>query len=107
MKDLKYESIKIQKYFTRSDISIEQNKIIFKFKTSMSYFGENYRAGRDKVICPLCESHVDNQKLSFICPEIKNKVVICGKISDIYREDIKLETVEVIQKFTQIRNLEA
>ena len=72
----------------------------------MSYFGENYRAGRDKVICPLCESHVDNQELSFICPEIKNKVVICGKMSDIYRDDIKLETVEAIQKITQIRNLE-
>ena len=80
--------------------------LIFKFRTRMSDFGENYRAGRDKVICPLFESHVDNQELSYICPEIKNKVVICGKISDIYREDIKLETVEAIQKITQIRNLE-
>ena len=106
MKDLKYESIKIQKYFTRSDLSIEQKKLLFKFRTRMSDFGENYRAGREKVICPLCESHVDNQKLSFICPEIKNKVVICGKMSDIYRDDIKLETVEAIQKITQIRNLE-
>ena len=106
MKDLKYESIKIQKYFTRSDLSIEQKKLLFKFRTRMSDFGENYRAGREKVICPLCESHVDNQELSFICPDIKNKVVISGKISDIYMEDIKLETVEVIQKITQIRNLE-
>ena len=66
MKDLKYESIKIQKYFTRSDLSIEQKKLLFKFRTRMSDFGENYRAGRDKVICPLRESHMDNQELSYL-----------------------------------------
>ena len=103
MKNLKYEGIKTQKYFTRTDISIEQKKIIFKYRTRMADFGQNYRGGREKVICPLCESHVDSQELSLICPEIKNKVVISGSISDIYKEDIELETVEAIEKITQIR----
>ena len=64
----------------------------------MADFGKNHRGGREKVICPLCESHVDSQELSYICPEIKNRVVISGSISDIYKEDIKLETVEAIEK---------
>ena len=46
LKKLKYEGIKIQNYFSRTDINNEQKQIIFQFRTRMSNFGENYRGGQ-------------------------------------------------------------
>ena len=103
MKNMNYEEIKIQKYLIREDISYEQKKIVFKFRTQMAIFGENYRGGRVEVICPLCETHLDKQELSYECPTIKKEVAITGSFSDIYSEEIELNTVETIKKITEVR----
>ena len=58
----------------------------------MSPFGENFRGGQEKVICPLCNNHMDSQSLALNCEEIRKEVQIKLKIEDIYREHITLET---------------
>ena len=103
MENINYEDFKIQRYFTREDIKIEQKKIIFKFRTRMAKFGQNYRGGKEKIVCPLCESHLDNQELSYICPVIRNEFKISGSSSDIYSEEIHKNTVETIEKIVEIR----
>ena len=69
----------------------------------MAEFGENYRGGRSQVMCPLCETHLDNQELSYQCLEIRSKLKIMGKIEDIFKEEISLETAETIEKITELR----
>ena len=49
MKNLQYEDIQVQDYLTRCDINTEQKKLIFKYRTRMAEFGENYRGGRTQV----------------------------------------------------------
>ena len=66
----------------------------------MAKFGQNYRGGKEKIVCPLCESHLDNQELSYICPVIRNE---CKCSSDIYSEEIHKNTVETIEKIVEIR----
>ena len=102
MENIYYEDFEIQRYFTREDIKIEQKKIIFKFRTRMAKFGQNYRGGNEKIVCPLCDSHLDNQELSYICPVIRIELKISGSSSDIYSEEIHKNTVETIEKLLKL-----
>ena len=103
MKNLTYESLRIQNYFTRTDITIEEKKTIFKYRTRMADFGENYKGGRGQVSCPLCGTHPDKQELSYECRYIKEKLNLNGSFSEIYGENIEKQTVETLEKITQIR----
>ena len=69
----------------------------------MAEFGENYRGGRSQVMCPLCHLHLDNQELSYQCSEIRSEIKIIGKIEDIYKDEISLDTAETIEKISELR----
>ena len=103
MENINYEDLKIQTYFTRQDIRTEQKKILFKFRTRMARFGQNYRGGKEKIVYPLCDSHIDNQDLSYICPVIRKEVKIRGSSSDIYCQEINKNTVETLEKIVEVR----
>ena len=69
----------------------------------MARFGQNYRGGKEKIVCPLCDSHIDNQDLSYICPVIRKEVKIRGSSSDIYCQEINKNTVETLEKIVEVR----
>ena len=103
MENLVYKELKMQRYMLNDELNPNQKKILFKFRTRMAEFGENYRGGRAQVICPLCNVHLDNQEMSYQCPQIKSEVQIEGKIEDIYKEEINVKTVKTIAKITEVR----
>ena len=69
----------------------------------MEKFCENFRGGNGPATCPLCKLHLDNQEMSFQCPVIKSEITISGDIKDVYKEDIKMETVRTITKISELR----
>ena len=69
----------------------------------MSNFGENYRGGRDQVNCPLCDEHQDKQELSYTCQVIKDEVEVKGNFEEIYSDNISVQTIETLQKITELR----
>ena len=71
--NLEYDAIEMQSYFLREDVKIEQKRLIFKYRTRMAEYGENFQAGRHFVI------HI----LTVNCPLIKTRAKISGSISDI------------------------
>ena len=101
MANVAYDELKIQKYMLRDDIKVEQKRLIFKHRTRMAEYGENFRGGKDQVFCPFCKLHLDSQERSYSCPVISADVEIVGSIQNIYSDDIKLETVETIKKITE------
>ena len=103
MNNLDYEGIKMQNYFSRNDLKNEQKQIIFKFRTRMANFGENYRGSRDQVNCPLCDTHPDKQELSYTCKVIQNEVQPAGEFEDIYSDEISLHTIETLEKIMEVR----
>ena len=103
MNNLQYENIEIQDYFLRKDINNEQKKLIFKFRTRMANFGENFKGGRSQVNCPLCKTHPDKQELSYICPFINSKMEVEGDMNEIYGNNINKNTIETIEKITNLR----
>ena len=49
LKNISYcNEMKIQDYFVREDLNTKQKKLIFKLRTRMAEFGENYRGGPKK-----------------------------------------------------------
>ena len=69
----------------------------------METFGENFRGGGGPAMCPLCDTHLDNQALSLQCPVIKNEVGGKSDIKEVFEDHIKLESVETIMKIMKIR----
>ena len=103
MENLSYSDLQIQKYLVSEETTVNQKKTIFKYRVRMERFGENFRGGNVPVMCPLCTLHLDNQEMGFQCPEILKEVQIKGRLEDIYRDDISIETIRTIMQISEIR----
>ena len=107
MKNLKYgEDFEMQSYLTNCQTSIKQKITLFKYRTRMEIFGENFRNGKETVICPLCFKHPDNQESSFDCSVIRTAIQVSGNINDIFKDDIDIETIHTISNISEYRRNE-
>ena len=61
------------------------------------------RGQNGPIMCPLCQSHLDNQSMSFQCKVIKEETEIFGKLEDIYMEHIDENTISTLEKIMNIR----
>ena len=104
MKNLEYTELKMQKYFQETQFTKEQTHFIFKFRTRMAPFGENYRGGRDEIPCPACGKHRDSQALLVKCEVFQKHFNSCIDIQNIYTDNIDKETVETLEEAMIIRN---
>ena len=76
---------------------------LFKFRTRMAPFGENFRAGRINSLCPLCLSHLDSQEESFNCRALKNLLKIRGRYSDIFTNNFSEDLISTIYSIYKYR----
>ena len=93
MDNLWYPELKMQEYLKSNKFTVHQGRTIFKFRTRMANFGENFKNGREQVPCPLCNSHLDTQSMAFQCPKLKLEVVIKRKYEDLFKDDIPIDSV--------------
>lgn len=103
MENLQYSKLKIQKYLKSENLKLNQILNLFKCRTRMAEFGENYRAGFDIVLCPLCLEDRDNLSHSFECSVIKQEIDIKGDPTKIYDETIPKEVAQTITKILKFR----
>ena len=83
--------------------------MLLKYRTRMAEFGENFKAGRSNILCPLCELHPDGQHLILQCAYIQNEFASIGKlfmqpIDEVFTENISKELVTALKLATDIRN---
>ena len=95
-KNIMYENLKLQKYLKLETANKKQAIILFKFRTRMSPFGENFRSGKQSTICPFCLSHVDSQEKSMDCPTLRKELRINGNYQDLFSKDIPVELVQTL-----------
>jgi hypothetical protein len=69
----------------------------------MERFGENFRGSQGPIPCPLCQNRLDNQEQSYQCAEIRKGVDVKGNLSDIYKDEIKPETIQTAVKIAEFR----
>jgi hypothetical protein len=103
MDGIYYHELKMQNYLKSSSVKLKEKRTIFRWRTRMERFGENFRGGSGPVICPLCETHLDNQALSLQCPVVKKEIETNSSLEDLYKEHISQETIENISRISKIR----
>lgn len=88
-----HAKLEMQSYLVRKDISVEDAKLVFAYRTRMASFSENFRGPHGPKMCSLCFTHLDNQQMAFTCPVIKPKLEEKGKYEYIFRSKIPIETI--------------
>ena len=71
-------------FLKNKNISVKQAKMLFKFRTRMTTFSENFKGGKQIQSCPLCLNNTDMQKHSFLCKIIQENIHIKGRYEEIF-----------------------
>ena len=67
-------------------------------------FGENFRGGRAYVICPLCDSHLDNQEEYFYnCKYLQQMTNTQGNYYELFNENVPQLLIKTISKISMLR----
>ena len=61
MKNLFYSELEMQEYLVDKNMTTSQAKAVFKFKTRMANFSDNFKAGGLTKTCPMCHEAPDTQ----------------------------------------------
>ena len=103
MKDIPHAELRMQKYLELKEMTARQAKVWFKFRVRMTPFGENFRGGKQTVMCPFCSMHPDSQADSFHCVEMRKLVNIQGTYKDIFSENFSPELVKTLVNIFNFR----
>ena len=103
MVNLNYTSLEMQDYFKDDKITKSQARTIFKFRTRMEKFSENFKGGKPIKECPLCGEIEDSQIHSFVCPKIKENIEVEGKLEDIFSPVIRKEIAKTLENIVKFR----
>ena len=103
MSNLNYTNLEIQEYLKKKDITPTQAKIVFKFRTRMEKFSENFKGGKPTKQCPICTETEDTQEHSFKCKVINMNIQVEGNLSDIFTLDIDKKTAKTLESIVKFR----
>ena len=104
LEKLSYQELHQQEYFT--SLKVEQAKEIFKFRTRMAKFSDNFKEGGQVKPCPLCGQHDDTQYLSFKCQKVIENIEIIGEYEDIFKSKIDTNLANTVTRIMKLRRLE-
>ena len=103
MTNLVYKELKTQNYLKNQNISVKQAQNLFKFRTRVAKFKENYKNNYEVNTCPLCLVQPDTQAHCVQCPVVKENVNIKGDYQEIFTNKISSEISETLFNITDFR----
>ena len=71
--NLEYPELKLQNYLRDDEIPLNEARNLYRFRTRVANFKENFKNGHQScaIPCPLCLVQPDTQAHSLQCPEIR------------------------------------
>ena len=94
----------MKKYLKLENCDAKGAKTLFKYRTRMAFYGENFSQNDTPVSCPLCDQHLDNQAMGFNnCQVTKINVQIQGQYSDLFKQNIPKNLVKTLQQIDDLR----
>ena len=70
----------------------------------MAEFGENFRGGRESVLCPLCDFHLDSQEEAFYnCSYIQTLIEHNVNYFQLFSDNIPKKLIETIKAIENSR----
>ena len=103
MGHLAYGELCMQNYLKSKNISVGQAQLLFKSRTRMTFYWENYKHGKMEQKCPLCKDQIDTQTHSFNCNIVIGNIQINGQFKDIFRNNIDSQIAETIENIENFR----
>ena len=107
MDSLNYIKLELQDYLKLGTVDAVIAKTVFKYRTRMATFGENFRGKNGPVNCPLCGLHLDSQFMGFYnCQVLKNNIEINCKYEDIFRKSVPKDVATSLYEIDNFREEE-
>ena len=104
MEKLSYVKLEMQDYLKQNSISSIGGRTVFRYRTHMASYRQNFGSCNGPITCPLCGLHIDNQSMAFNnCPVIKDNVKIEGKYEDIFRSSVSSDLVRTLVNIEKFR----
>ena len=103
MDNVIYTELNIQTYLMSEELSVEQKRIIFHFRTRMANFAENFRGQNPSIPCKICLMHVDSQEHGVNCTVTKKSLKKAGKYEEIFTNNITVATAQMLQELVEFR----
>ena len=104
MKNLFYSELSLQEYLVDHKITTSQARAIFKFKTRMANFSENFKAGGLTKPCPLCLEAPDTQQHSLVCKIILENISVNTRYEHIFHSKVSEETARTLENILKFRS---
>ena len=104
MKNIQHQELKMQDYLSLENITVNQAKILLKFRTRMANYGQHFKGTNKLSQCQLCDEHLDSQDTIFQCKTNKKNFNTNFNYDDIFLEKIEvnlIKTLETIYKFKE------
>ena len=105
MANLQYVELKLQNYLKTKEITVQEAKNLYKFRTRGAKFGENMKSNLNvSSACPLCLVQPDTQEHSVEqCSVVKEKVKVRGSYSDIFLDNVPVEIAKTLREIMELR----
>ena len=104
MDSLSYSRLEMQNYLKLENCDARGARTVFKYRTRMALYGENFRQNDTPVSCPLCDQHLDNQAMGFNnCQVTKINVQIQGLYTDLFKQNVPKILVKTLQQIDDFR----
>ena len=101
LEKLNYKELNQQEYL--NNLNVVQLKEIFRFRTRMAKFSENFKEGGQVKLCPLCGQHDDTQNWSFKCQKVNENIEIIGEYEDIFESEITPSLANTVTQIMKLR----
>ena len=103
--------LQIQAYLkSNSNLTNDEKSLLFKFRTRMAEFKNNFRNKYENLQCRLCKSEIEDQPHLFYCQILINNCEELAENSDIEFEDIfstnlkqQQKAIKLIAKIWKVR----
>ena len=104
LKFVHYKSFKVQPYITSMDATDESIKNVFKYRTHMLEFDDNFKSEVTATKkCEICGAHPDAQDSVEDCIELKKVHPDIKKVKRLYDDDYTREDVELLNSVLKTR----
>ena len=104
MKNLYYSELEMQEYLVDKNMTTSQAKAVFKFKTRMANFSDNFKAGGLTKTCPMCHEAPDTQQHSLTCKIIKENIKVEIRYEEICYSNVSAETARTLESILNFRS---
>ena len=99
--NIEYTELKTQKYLSSGLVSANQGEILLKFRSRIANYINNF--GSSESACKLCQNHPDSQEYIYTCEFNQNNVEVRGEYEDIFKNEIKIERIRVLENIYKTR----